>query len=162
MTSGNTQVGITRPQFIYENTRTLTSTAKADITSQIDYNNQLKAGLSFQFNDISKIERNSGLGADATDVRRRLLVEDWDFHPTLFGGYLQDRMEYAGLVINLGARIDRWDPKAADWASYYNLFINQPAMVDDSLRQDLIPLRSSNNVKAYWFFSPRSGDVFLL
>jgi hypothetical protein len=157
MTSGNTQVGITRPQFIYENTRTLTSTAKADITSQIDYNNQLKAGLSFQFNDISKIERNSGLGADATDVRRRLLVEDWDFHPTLFGGYLQDRMEYAGLVINLGARIDRWDPKAADWASYYNLFINQPAMVDDSLRQDLIPLRSSNNVKAYWFFSPSIG-----
>ncbi len=157
MTQGNTQVGITRPQFVYENTRNLTTTAKFDITSQVDYNNQLKAGVSFQFNDISKIERNSGLGSDATDVRRRLLVEDWDFHPTMFGGYLQDRMEYAGLVINLGARIERWDPKAADWASYYNLFINQPAMVDDSLRQDLIPLRSKDNVKPYWFFSPRIG-----
>lgn len=157
MTSGNTQVGITRPQFIYENTRSLTSTAKFDITSQVDYNNQLKAGISFQFNDIGKVGRSSGLGADATDVKRRLLVENWGFHPTLFGGYLQDRMEYAGLVINLGARIERWDPKAADWASYYNLFINQPAMVDDSLRQDLIPLRAKNDVKPYWFFSPRIG-----
>jgi outer membrane receptor protein involved in Fe transport len=157
MTSGNTQVGITRPQFYYENTRNLTTTAKFDITSQVDYNNQLKAGVSFQFNDISKIQRNSGLGADATDVRRRLLVEDWDFKPTMYGGYLQDRMEYAGLVINLGARLERWDPKAADWASYYNLFVNQPAMVDDSLRQDIIPIRSKDNVKPYWFFSPRIG-----
>ena len=157
MTSGNTQVGITRPQFYYENTKNLVSTAKFDITSQADYHNQLKAGVSFQFNDISKIQRNSGLGSDATDVRRRLLVEDWDFKPTLFGGYLQDRMEYAGLVINLGARIDRWDPKAADWANYYNLFINQPAMVDDSLRADLIPIRAKNNIKPYWFFSPRIG-----
>ncbi|HTY37652.1 MAG TPA: TonB-dependent receptor [Bacteroidota bacterium] len=157
MTSGNTQVGITRPQFIYENTKNLTNTVKFDITSQADYHNQLKAGVSFQFNDISRIQRNSGLGADATDVRRRLLVEDWDFKPTMYGGYLQDRMEYAGLVINLGARIDRWDPKAADWLSYYNLFVNQPAMVDDSLRNDLIPLRQSTNVKPYWFFSPRIG-----
>lgn len=157
MTSGNTQVGITRPQFYYENTRNLTTTAKFDITSQVDYNNQLKAGLSFQFNDISKVQRNSGLGSDATDVKRRLLVENWDFKPTMYGGYLQDRMEYAGLVINLGARIERWDPKAADWASYYNLFINQPAMVDDSLRQDIIPIRAKDNVKPYWFFSPRIG-----
>ena len=157
MTSGNTQVGITRPQFYYEDSHQLTTTAKADITSQADYNNQLKAGVSFQFEDISKIQRNSGLGADATDVRRLLLVEDWDFHPTMFGGYAQDRMEYAGLVINLGARLDRWDPKAADWANYFNLFINQPAMVDDSLRNDLIPIRSSSNVKPYWFFSPRIG-----
>ena len=157
MDAGGQQASITRPQFYYENTHTLTSTAKFDITSQVDYNNQLKAGISFQFNDISKIQRNSGLGADATDVRRLLLVEDWDFHPTLFGGYIQDRMEYAGLVINLGARLDRWDPKAADWANYFNLFVNQPAMVDDSLRQDLIPIRSASNVKPYWFFSPRLG-----
>jgi outer membrane receptor protein involved in Fe transport len=161
MTSGNTQVGITRPQFIYENTKNLTSTAKFDITSQIDFNNQLKAGISFQYNDVSKIERNSGLGADATDARRLLLVEDWDFHPTLFGGYLQDRMEYAGLVINLGARIDRWDPRAADWANYYNLFVNSgfpPGVpVDDTTRADLIPIRANANVAPYWFFSPRIG-----
>ena len=157
MAAGGVQVNISRPQFIYENTHNLTTTAKFDITSQVDYNNQLKAGLSFQVNDISRIQRNSGLGADNTDTKRRLLVEDWDFKPTLFGGYLQDRMEYAGLVINLGARIDRWDPRAADYINYFNLFSRQLTMVDDSSRFELIPLRSSTNVKPYWFFSPRIG-----
>jgi outer membrane receptor protein involved in Fe transport len=111
-----------------------------------------------QINDISKVQRNSGLGADATDVRRRLLVENWEFFPTMFGGYIQDKMEYAGLIINLGARLDRWDPKAADWASYYNLFVltnNYP--VDDSLRSEIVPLRGKDNVAPYWFFSPRIG-----
>ena len=157
MAAGGVQVNITRPQFIYENTGNLTNTAKFDITSQVDYNNQLKAGLSFQFNDISRIQRNSGLGADNTDTKRRLLVEDWDFKPTLFGGYLQDRMEYAGLVINLGARLDRWDPRAADYANYFNLFARQLTMVDDSSRFELLPIRSSSNVNPYWFFSPRIG-----
>ncbi|MBF8297318.1 MAG: Outer rane receptor protein, mostly Fe transport [Bacteroidetes bacterium] len=157
MNAGNAQTLITRPTFIYENTTNAVSTLKFDITSQVDFNNQIKAGLSFQFNDISRTQRNSSLGADATDVRRRLLVEKWEFFPTMFGGYIQDKMEYAGLVINLGARIDRWDPKAADWGNYFNLFLNQPALVDDSLRQDLIPIRSKNQVTPYWFFSPRIG-----
>lgn len=157
MNAGNAQALITRPTFIYENTTNAVSTVKFDITSQVDFNNQIKAGLSFQFNDISRTQRNSSLGADATDVRRRLLVEKWNFYPTLFGGYIQDRMEYAGLVINLGARIDRWDPKAQDWGNYFNLFLNQPALVDDSVRQSLIPIRSKDNVKPYWFFSPRIG-----
>lgn len=158
MTAGNGQVLITRPTFYYENTKNIATTAKFDITSQVDYNNQLKAGISLQFNDISKVQRNSSLGSDASDVRRRMLVEKWDFKPTQFGGYISDRMEYAGLVINLGARIDRWDPKAADWNSYYNLFLltnNVP--VDDSLRNELLPLRAKSNVKPYWFFSPRIG-----
>jgi outer membrane receptor protein involved in Fe transport len=158
MTMGNTQILITRPQFVYENTKNTTSTVKFDITSQVDFNNQLKAGLSFQFNDIAKVQRNSGLGADATDVRRRLLVENWEFYPTMFGGYIQDKMEYAGLIINLGARLDRWDPKAADWASYYNLFVNTANYpVDDSLRSEIVPIRANTNVAPYWFFSPRVG-----
>ena len=157
MNAGNAQALITRPTFIYENTKNTVTTLKFDITSQVNFSNQIKGGLSLQFNKISRIQRNSSLGADATDVRRRLLVENWEFSPTMFSGYIQDKMEYAGLVINLGARIDRWDPKAADWANYFNLFQTQPALVDDSTRQELIPIRASADVKPYWFFSPRIG-----
>ncbi|MDP2884392.1 MAG: carboxypeptidase-like regulatory domain-containing protein [Ignavibacteria bacterium] len=157
MNAGNAQTLITRPTFIYENTTNAVSTAKFDITSQVDFNNQIKAGLSFQFNDISRVQRNSSLGANSTDALRRLLVEHWEFYPTLFGGYIQDRMEYAGLVINLGARIDRWDPKAADYANYYNLFLTQSILVDDSVRKELVINRSNKNVSPYWFFSPRIG-----
>ncbi len=158
MTIAGRQVLITRPQFVYENTTNAVHTAKFDITSQVDFHNQLKGGLSFQFNDIKRTQRNSGLGADAADVRRRLLVEKWEMYPTMFGGYIQDKMEYAGLVINLGVRIDRWDPKAADFANYYNLFTlqnNYP--VDDSLRSEWIPTRATTNVSPQWFFSPRIG-----
>jgi hypothetical protein len=158
MTIGGSQVFITRPLFIYENTTNAVNTVKFDITSQVDFNNQLKAGLSLQFNDIKRIQRNSSLGADAADVRRRLLVEDWEFYPTMFGGYVQDKMEYAGLIINIGARIDRWDPKSADYANYFNLFsLQNNYPVDDSLRSEWVPIRAKNNVPATWFFSPRIG-----
>jgi outer membrane receptor protein involved in Fe transport len=158
MTIGGSQVFITRPLFIYENTTNAVNTVKFDITSQVDYNNQLKAGLSFQFSDIKRIQRNSSLGADAADVRRRLLVENWEMYPTMFGGYIQDKMEYAGLVINIGARLDRWDPRAADYANYFNLFALQNNFpIDDSLRSEWVPIRNKNNVPATWFFSPRIG-----
>ena len=158
MSAGNTQNNITRPQFYYENTTNIVNTVKFDITSQVDFHNQIKGGISLRLHEIDKVQRNSSLGADATDVRRRLLVETWNFKPTEFGIYLQDRMEYAGLVINLGARLDRWDPRAADYANYFNLFetkTNYP--VDDSLRAEIVPIRAKENVKPYYFFSPRIG-----
>ncbi len=154
---GNSQVFITRPQFIYLNQEQITRAVRGDLTSQVDYHHQIKAGFLFKYYDVSQINRNSMLGSDATDTRARLMVDNWEFFPTELSGYASDRMEYGGLVINLGLRADRFDPRAPDYANYFNLFAPDTIMVDGQLRRANVELRNSFNVPAQWFVSPRIG-----
>jgi outer membrane receptor protein involved in Fe transport len=157
MGQGNSQVIITRPQFIYENTKEIARTLRADLTSQVDYHHQIKTGFLFRFHDISQINRNTMLGSDATDTRARLMVDNWEFFPTEMSAYASDRMEFGGLVINLGLRADRWDPKAPDYNNYFALFAPDTLMVDGQLHRVNQALRSANNVDPWWFVSPRIG-----
>jgi outer membrane receptor protein involved in Fe transport len=157
MGQGNSQVIITRPQFIYENTKDISRTARADLTSQADYHHQLKTGLLFRFHEISQINRNTMLGSDATDTRARLMVDNWKFFPTEMSAYASDRMEFGGLVINLGLRADRWDPKAPDFNNYFGLFAPDTIAVDGQLHRVNRELRTPQNVDPWWFVSPRIG-----
>ena len=154
---GNRQADITRPMFIYENTKSISRTVRADLTSQVDYHHQLKAGFLFKFNQISQINRNTMLGADGTDTRSRLIVDNWTFFPTEMSIYGSDRMEFGGLVINLGVRADRWDPKAPDYGNYFSLYAPDTMMIDGQLRRANLILRSQKNVDPMYFVSPRIG-----
>lgn len=157
MCIGNTQAYISRPQAYYENSRAVARTVKADITSQVDFHHQLKAGLQFRFHDISKILRISMLGSDQQDARGRLMVDSYNFFPTEMAGYASDRMEFGGLVINLGLRLERYDPKAPDINNYFNPSRADTIDYDGSLRRALVEIRSQDNVPATWFLSPRIG-----
>jgi|GEM_PF-403334 len=154
---GNSQVFITRPQFIYLNQEQITRSVRADLTSQVDYHHQLKAGFLFKFFDVSQINRNTMLGSDATDTRARLMVDNWEFFPTEESGYVSDRMEFGGLVINLGLRADRFDPKAPDYNNYFALFAPDTILVDGQTRRVNLALRSAQNTDPQWFVSPRIG-----
>ncbi len=154
---GNTQVFFTRPQFVYDNIKSITNTVRADITSQATFNHQLKAGISLKLHDMSYLDRNSTLGADATDLRARLFVEKWNFYPSEFGVYASDRMEFGGLVLNVGARMDRFDINAADIANYYRYFQADTINIDGVGLRYNVPVRSTEKEPAIWFFSPRIG-----
>ncbi len=154
---GNVQVLFTRPQFIYDNIRTITNTVRADITSQLNFNHQFKAGVQLKLHDLSRTERNSTLGADVADSRSRLFVEKWQFYPSEMGVYASDRMEFGGLVLNLGFRFDRFDFNVADIANYYNYFRADTIDVDGVARRVNVPIRSTSKEPAIWFFSPRVG-----
>jgi hypothetical protein len=157
--TANSQAYIGRPRFAYEKQVQSVGTAKIDFTSQVDFNNQIKAGLQLRYHDVSKIGRYSLLGIDGIDPRlnRKLFVEDWDVKPTEFGAYLSDRMEYAGLVINLGARLDRWNPDASRYVNDFAPWLRTTGMIDDSSRIDYVPVRNNSKLTAQYFFSPRIG-----
>jgi outer membrane receptor protein involved in Fe transport len=157
MNIGGRQANITRPQFIYENTKFIARTFRADLTSQVDFHHQIKAGLLFKFNDVSQINRNTMLGADGTDTRSRLVIDNWEFYPTEMSAYASDRMEFGGLVINLGLRADRWDPKASDYNNYFSLFTPDTILVDGQRRRANVELRSGKTVDPSYFVSPRIG-----
>jgi outer membrane receptor protein involved in Fe transport len=157
MCIGNTQAYISRPQAYYENSKAIARTVKADLTSQVDFHHQLKAGFQFRFHDISKILRISMLGSDQQDARGRLMVDSYNFFPTEMAGYASDRMEFGGLVINLGLRLERYDPKAPDIYNYFNPSRADTIDYDGQLRRSLVEVRSQDNVPVTWFLSPRIG-----
>ncbi len=154
---GNRQADITRPMFIYMNTKSISRTLRADLTSQVDYHHQLKAGFLFKFSEISQQNRNTMLGADQMDTRSRLIVDNWKFFPTEMSLYASDRMEFGGLVINLGIRGDRWDPKAPDYRNYFSEFAPDTIMIDGQIRRANTILRKSTNIDPLYFVSPRIG-----
>jgi hypothetical protein len=154
---GNRQADITRPMFIYENSKSIARTVRADLTSQVDYHHQIKTGFLFKFNEVSYINRNTMLGADGMDTRSRLIVDNWKFFPTEMSVYASDRMEFGGLVINLGLRGDRWDPKAPDYANYFSQFTPDTIMIDGQLRRANSILRQTKNIDPMYFVSPRIG-----
>jgi len=83
--------------------------AKFDLTSQIDRYNQIKAGLMFNYDDLDTY------GAEVNPVYP---THDWSVKwrqfPYRFGAYLQDKLEFEGMIANFGLRIDYNEPNC-DW-----------------------------------------------
>jgi len=150
---GNGVYGLRRPGIYYSDLTTNVLNIKGDFTSQITFNHQLKAGLNFKSSSFDNIQTSSYIGN--LNTSRGFIAEEWNVTPIEFNFYAQDRMEYAGLVINLGFRVDMWDPAAADIADYYNPFVL--GKVTNSVGQvfeERVAVRG-DNIPAKWFFSPR-------
>jgi hypothetical protein len=152
-------------------------------TSQINDEHNLKAGVEYQYYDIanwslgnesilklpSKIADNPG--AIDTLIRREG-VNNFGFtpqgektndglpdyeqsrNPNFLGVYLQDRIEYNDLIINVGLRYDR-----IDIANYVPVDNTRPELTWDQVTYDVIP---SGVVKteANDYLCPRLGFSF--
>jgi hypothetical protein len=77
---------------------------KFDITSQVNNINQLKLGVDAKFYKIN----NFYLYPTANGIP---IFDSYNKSPNTQAIYLQDKIEYQGLVVNLGARYERIDPK---------------------------------------------------
>jgi hypothetical protein len=87
-------------------------TFKASATSQVETHNQIKAGLEVikSREYVFKVKPKDGG-----------MVWYFDAEPLRVSGYLQDKLEFKGMIANLGVRIDAIDPED----SYYN-FASDP------------------------------------
>ena len=75
--------------------------AKFDITSQIDQHNQLKGGLEFNYTD-----NNVNYGIVDTYLPTGTSTSHWHTFPIRASFYLQDKLEFEGMIANLGVRVD--------------------------------------------------------
>ncbi len=78
---------------------------KADFTSQINKNHQVKSGLEFKFSDINY--EHYYMEFPAGDVWH--LDNVFDGSPVEGALYLQDKMEYEGMIVNIGLRVDAFN-----------------------------------------------------
>lgn len=90
-------------------------TARLDYTSQLGAYHQLKTGYEGRFFDSRGWDIYSPPGYTST-------YSSWSGSPRFHGLYAQDRIEYtAGLIANLGLRLDVIDPNAEGTETKYKL-----------------------------------------
>lgn len=99
---------------------------KVDYTNQITDNHLVKSGAYLALNTFDKIlhdHQSSGTTyyAHVTDLT------DTKFYPYEGAFYIQDKMEFEGMVINAGIRFDFYNPNKYVSASIYD-----PLMISDS------------------------------
>jgi outer membrane receptor protein involved in Fe transport len=89
-----------------------TTTLRADLTTQFDENNLVKAGFQFAYDDL---DINSGTYSPSMSTWTRSMI--YHVFPYRIGGFVQDKLEFQGFIANIGARLDYSNPNS----DYYNL-----------------------------------------
>ncbi len=169
--------GGTKSEHYYRKTNTLT--AKLDVTSQITKRHQLKGGVDFSLHKLSykrySLLQEPGLPRpaesgnpfvkthipDPVDPSENLSIDRYTRRPREISAYLQDKIEFDQLIINLGLR--------------YDIFLPDGKILSDPTDPDIYRPRRPENIartpeerKSYWYkaastksqFSPRLGVSF--
>lgn len=171
--------------------RTQTGLVKVDLSSQIDNSNMLKVGLEFRHHDVfyesyglrpilaqSAFNPSTGNPFITTEVPAdsEVAYNRYQRNPIEFSGYIQDKMEFQDLIINIGVRfdwfrpdgvvlVDETDPSIIDPIKPSNRFFD----LNGNGQQDPgEATKSLSDRRSYWYkqasekiqLSPRFGASF--
>lgn len=131
-------------------TRTSATTVKADITSQVNFYNLVKAGVEFVYNDLDLdygyIKGQTGGFSELYD--NRIQMQTFPIRAAL---YVQDKLETKGFTLKAGLRLDYSNSKTDWWntAPYDPYFITSKYTPDREF--------SMKTSKGQWQLSPRLG-----
>ena len=128
--------------------RILTYTMKFDLTSQIGEHNQVKTGFEFVYND-----HNVRYGAVELTLPAGRPWSIWRKHPIRGGVYIQDKLEYQGLIAKLGVRMDYSDPGGR----WYALDPYDKRFYSSNYTPDVESQLKKEPTKKQLTFSPRLG-----
>jgi outer membrane receptor protein involved in Fe transport len=123
-------------------------TGKFDITSQVNFNNQVKGG--FEVNSY-KITRHY----NSLPWHAQPFIDIYEYKPLGGGFYVQDKIEFQGLVVNVGGRADYLSKDARAWKDEMNV-PTRPDLEPDSVggrSTDEYGKEADDNIT----FSPRLG-----
>ncbi len=126
----------------------IASTAiKFGITSQMDENNQAKAGFQFTYDDLNV---NSGTYSPSMSTWTRSMV--YHVFPYRLGAYVQDKLEFRGFIANIGVRLDYSNPNG-DYYALSDYDLSYSAGLGKAIGQTAPKERAS----AEMYVSPRLG-----
>lgn len=127
-----------------------TLTSKAELVTQIDQYNQIKAG-------VEVVSTNSKVNYGQIDLYlpRDNNTSKWKTTPLRTAVYLQNKFEYEGMVANIGVRMDYSDPSGYwyDLSTYDKALSGAKSLGLDTLRQHV-------DIEKQLTFSPRIGVAF--
>jgi len=82
---------------------------KVDLTSQLNPYNEVKIGFEYNYADMHTYYEKNRWEATAENW-----VVDWEASPIRGGAYIQDKIEFEGIVANIGLRAD-WNDPNLEW-----------------------------------------------
>lgn len=141
-----------QPGFYYEELKRNAIQLKGDLTSQINFNHQLKAGFLYRRHTVEDFQQRTQV-IKTFDKNFPFEETSYNLNPQEYAFYAQDRIEYQGIIINAGVRIDGFNTGAEQFGDFFNVSRS------DTLASGAIQrtqLRSAN-VPTKWFFGPRLG-----
>lgn len=137
--------------YSYEDYKTSAMTFASNFTKQVNFNHQIKAGGEYTYNTIDVMTHN--VSAGWMPAPYRFIINEYEVNPWSLGTFIQDRIEYEGIIVNLGLRFDGY---SMDTKSVRNLY--KPGVWDTTaygmvyVAQDL-----GEDNDAHFYFSPRLG-----
>ncbi len=87
---------------------------KIDLTSQITNNHQIKTGMEFTYYDLYKknVQRLEVKTYDPAFPQYISYDTEYQYYPYRGAAYIQDKIEYEGMIANIGLRYDFMNPRA--------------------------------------------------
>lgn len=108
---------------VRDTSRVNTINVKFDLTSQINKYNQLKIGFLYNYDDLNthygKVSQYTAGGDN--------WQSEWRYYPYRIGAYVQNKLEFEGMIANFGVRFDYNQPNT-DWytADRYSQYFRKP------------------------------------
>ncbi len=96
-----------------DTSRVAVYTGKFDITSQLNRISQFKAGVEVIYSDYDMTYGSD----DSVIVHLERSNQQWQREPIQGAAYVQNKLEFKGMIANLGVRMDYFDP-GGDWWIY--------------------------------------------
>jgi hypothetical protein len=127
-----------------------TYAAKFDIQSQLDQYNQVKAGFEFRYT-----ENQANYAYIDKYLPSGKYRSVWNAYPLKGALYLQDKLEFEGMIANVGIRFDYSDPNI-DWY-LYDPYSSALAPENTANMDVLLPKEPA---KTQLLISPRVGVAF--
>ncbi len=125
----------------------LTTTIKADLVSQVTHNHLIKTGLQFShYNmDVENVSWSLGVGQERLDIWENDLID--------VGAYIQDKIEFEGIIGLVGLRLDYFNPNGlGDKIKYPDNYKDPVSEFDEN---DEAVLRDPQTPDPKWQISPR-------
>lgn len=143
-------------QWPYDSTQTSHIRAKYDIKSQVNDRNEVKAGVQAQY-WLYDMNYGSEKSLSASSATNTMWVQD----PYQFDAFITDKLEYEGLVAQVGLRAEYWNPNcdwydmdSLKWDEVFLSDLYKPYALNDSLSDATF---SERKAKGQLHFMPRVG-----
>lgn len=133
-----------------DNSYTETINLSGDLTYQFHKVSELKTGFEFVYNHICEDQEYQNVASGWNDTR------SYNIFPKRFAYYAQDKLEFEGLIANVGLRFDYYDPAFNALDMYTDPFAKFlfGRSIYWGVKLDTIPKIRTN---AQYRFSPRVG-----
>ncbi len=135
----------------YEDLKTSTLTLASNYTNQVSFHHQLKTGFEYKLHNIDRFSHKSSVGFPDPSFKFETVI--YDVNPWSAGTYLQDKIEYEGIIVNLGMRYDAYNFKTKFWDNYFT-----PVKWDTLDNKQAVNVwNATKESETHQYFSPRIG-----